>query len=163
MIITRWEEESWAIYDDRADEHIKIHYGWDEDRGYWIKVMDDRLKMPDDGYFVTEIDRFRASVLDGGQEGCYLSAYTGPRGQGKKVGMDVMFDLWDIYKVPDEKKILGECRKMSEREVQEMYDAIEEEEGWSHVWSDVESEESDESDESDEGDEGDENDKDEDD
>ncbi|KAF7169906.1 hypothetical protein CNMCM6106_004776 [Aspergillus hiratsukae] len=158
-----WQEESWSIRDIKAYEHIRIDYGWDEDQGYWIKVMDDRLRMRDDGHFVMEIDRFRASVLDGGQQGCYLSAYTGPRGKGKKVRMDVMFDLWDIYKVPDVKGILMECRKLSEREVQEFCDAVEEEEDWAHVWSDCESEESDESDESEESDECDENDKEEDD
>lgn len=140
LTITRWEEESHSIRDIKAYEHIRIEYGWDEDQGYWIKVMDDRLEMKDDfrapDHMMAEIDHFRAHVLDGGQKGCYLSAYTGPRGEGKKVDFEVMIDLWDLYKVPNEKKIFGEFRNMSDREIEEVIETIDEKQDdeWVNPW-----------------------------
>jgi hypothetical protein len=145
LIIERWKKESWYITDDRADEHNTIHYGWNEDWGYWIKVMDDRLQMADDWHCpyntLAELDRFRASVLDGGRDGCYLSAYTGPRGRGKKVDFEVLLDLWTIYEVPNETKITAEFRNMSEREIQEVTDTIEakNEDEWVNPWARTES------------------------
>ncbi|KAF4221730.1 hypothetical protein CNMCM8980_008611 [Aspergillus fumigatiaffinis] len=178
MTSKKWKEEWWSTSDDRADEHNTIEYGWSEDWGYWIQVMDDRLKMADDWHSpyntLAELDRFRASVLDGGREGCYLSAYTGPRGRGKRVDFEVMMDLWDIYQVANT-RILSEFRNLSEREIQEVSETVEakNDDEWVNPWAkkcvcgDCEAFDAlvatnDTNDEGDESDESDENDKDED-
>ncbi|KAF4183377.1 hypothetical protein CNMCM8694_002505 [Aspergillus lentulus] len=140
MTSKKWKEEWWYESDDRADEHNRIEYGWSEDWGYWIKVMDDRLKMADDWHSpyntLAELDRFRASVLDGGREGCYLSAYTGPRGRGKKVDFEVMMDLWHIYQVANT-EILSEFRNLSKREIQEVSETVEakNDDEWVNPWA----------------------------
>lgn len=102
--------------------------------------MDGRLEMADDWHSryntLAELDRFRASVLDGGREGCYLSVYTGPRGRGKRVDFEVMMDLWELYKVANS-HILSEFRNLSKREIDEVSDTVEAKiiDEWVNPWA----------------------------
>lgn len=91
----------------RKEGHITVHYGKDRGTGFFICIMDDRLRAGVSVHDIPEQD-LDSEVLDiisgmpEGESGSFLNAHTAMIGFGHKVNIPTIKFLWKRFDASDE-------------------------------------------------------------